>query len=340
VHGSAHVRVSASCSTAILRARCIERDGELPAGTVLRVAKSRCASAPGERSERTVAVVTDAAASLPAAADQLGIQVVPLRIAVGEQVHRDHELTPAQVADIALRNEVTTAAPSPGEYLRVLNSLAERDAVILTVARTMSASYHAALIAAGYQGHRRVSVVDTETAAGGQGLVALAAARAARAGANLDEVVSAAQRVIRRVRLVAFLESLDHLARSGRVPKAATLARRALGVRALFELSSGQVRTWRPALSLEGAISRIVAACRAGGKGGARLHAAVLDGEAPTLAAPLTAALQRVEPGGEIYPAPFSSVMVAHTGPGLSGLAWWWEPPGDVVPPRLRARGD
>ena len=60
-----------------------------------------------------------------------------------------------------------------------------------------------------------------------------------------------------------------------------------------------------------------------------RLHVAALHALAPGAAEDL---LERVE--AEVIPATkfageFGSVMVVHTGPGLYGLAWWWEPDGD-----------
>jgi fatty acid-binding protein DegV len=59
-----------------------------------------------------------------------------------------------------------------------------------------------------------------------------------------------------------------------------------------------------------------------------RLHVAALHALAPDAAARL---LERIE--AEVSPdtkftGEFGSVMVVHTGPGLYGLAWWWEPDG------------
>jgi DegV family protein with EDD domain len=253
-------------------------------------------------------------------------------VVLGDEVRRDHELSPADILDGAARGPVTTSAPSPGDYLGALGELRDRHVVVLTVARGMSASYESAKIAAGYLEKRRAAVVDTQTAAGGQGLVVMAAARAARAGAGLDDVAAAAQRVIRRVHLLASLDRLDHLATSGRVPKVVTLAGRSVGMRAIFEFSFGRARVRMPARNADSAVARIVAACGADDPGGARLHAAVLDAEAPAAAEALMDAVQHLAPRGEIYAAPFSSVMVAHTGPGLAGLAWWWEPREELVP--------
>lgn len=295
---------------------------------------------PGSQDEHAgpqdeVVVVTDSAASLPSdAVAALGVHVVPMTLEVGGSVYPDGALDPAAVVQRASHLRVTTSAPSPGAYLEALAAAGSRPVVVTTVARRTSASYESALAAAGYRRAGRVEVVDTQTAAGGQGLVVMAAARAARSGNSLEEVATAARAVAARVRLLAFLEQLDSLARSGRVPGVAARAGRSLGARAVFELTRGRVRSRRPARTLDGAVGRIMAACAAGSQAGARLRAAVLEAQAPCGAEALLAAVHELAPDADVYRAPFSSVMVAHTGPGLAGLAWWWEPsPQSPSPP-------
>lgn len=274
-----------------------------------------------------VAVITDSAASLPACAHDLDITVVPMSVVVGDEVFDDGALSGPQVVARQRHHPVTTSAPSPGAYVDALERVGDRPAVITTVSGAMSASYDAAATALGYRHGPPSVVVDTASAAGGQGIVVLEAARAAASGASLDEVVTRARAVAAGVRLVALVGNLDHLARSGRVPGIAAWAGRSLGVRPLFEFSGGQVRRLRPARSTARAIERIVSACLADAPSfPARLHAAVLDATSDGAAQALGAALRRQAPGARAYAAPFSAVMVAHTGPGITGMAWWWEP--------------
>jgi DegV family protein with EDD domain len=167
-----------------------------------------------------------------------------------------------------------------------------------------------------------VAVLDTGTAAGAQGLVVLAAARAAAEGADQHEVVATAEHVAGRVRLAASVADLERLARSGRVPDAARWIGGRLGVRPLFEFRDGRARPLRPAFSAEAALDRIVQRCAAGA--GARLHVTVLHALNPDAAAILAERVQALEPVLFLV-GPFSPVMVAHTGRGLAGLAWWWE---------------
>jgi DegV family protein with EDD domain len=282
-----------------------------------------------------VAVVTDSAASLPeGAAERLGIVTVPLTLVLGGLVYADGDLDPDELMARSTHDSVSTSSPSPGEFLKAMATATEHDetkgqVLILTVSSAMSATYEAALTAAAQVDDVEVQVVDTQTAAGAQGLVVVAAAELARTGAPLQAVAQRAERAAAQVRLMASLSNLDHLARSGRVPGVAAKAGRSLGVRAMFEFVAGGAKPRLPVRSERGAFDRMLAALmqsRPAKPGGAvRLRAAVLQAQAAEQATRLKRLVTEAEPDAEVFESSFSSVMIAHTGPGLVGLAWWWE---------------
>ena len=275
----------------------------------------------------SVAVITDSAAALPP--DLVGqhhIGIVPMWLTIGGESVREGDVPLESLLD---RHDVTTSGPTPGEFEHAIKErMQERgvDAVVVcTIASTMSSTYEAAVLGARAAGGP-VRVVDTTTAAGAQGLVALAAAKAAGAGASADEVEAAARDVIDRVRLNAMVPNLDHLVRSGRVPGIAGWAGRRLGIAPLFEFRGGGAHPLRPARGAEAALDRIVSRCRKSRTDDARLHVAALHACAPETAERLLAAVtEEIEPA-TAFSASFGTVMVVHTGPGLAGLAWWWEP--------------
>lgn len=274
-----------------------------------------------------VTVVTDSAASLPGRlVSALGVVVVPMSVVLDGVVHPDDGTTVEEVLDRSASQPVSTSAPSPGAFAEAIEQHASPGGtLVVTVSANMSSSYESAYTAAGYPAPGPVRVLDSGTAAGGQGLVVLAAARAAAGGASLQEVEAAARHVAGQVRLVAALESLDQLARSGRVPGLAAWAGRSLGVRPMFEFRNGEVHASRPAFSRAAAFDRLVGACLAEGEKGGRLHAAVLHADAADEASRLAERLCSAAEGSEVLVAPFSTVMLVHTGRGLVGVAWWWE---------------
>jgi DegV family protein with EDD domain len=286
----------------------------------------------------TVTIVTDSAAALPAdLIERHGIRVVPLGLTIGGERHRDGDI-PLDELVRRFDEPITTSAPSPGDFATVLADARREGAVlVLTIASGMSSTHDSARLAAklvtddadvGASDEHAVTVVDTGTAAGAQALVVLAAARVAAAGGDIGAAQAAAERVAARVRLVATVADLERLAQSGRVPDAARWIGDKLGVRPLFEFREGRARPLRPAFSVESARERVVQRCAADAPGGnpdaGRLHVTVLHALAPDAAEDLVARLGPLQPASLLV-GPFSPVMVAHTGWGLAGLAWWWE---------------
>lgn len=274
----------------------------------------------------SVTVITDSVATLPLSlADELGIIVVPERLTLGGEPYIDGQLGLEEVVS-RIEEGFTTSGPSPGDFLQALEEHGSDDGtVIITVARELASStFDAAHTAARLSG-RRVQVHDSRTAAGAQGLVVLAAARAAREGGTLDEVAAEATYVGGGVRLVARLDDLSWLARGGHVPYLAARAGDMVGVKPIVEVRHGRVHTLRPALSLEGASERLLEIWRNSNPGRARLHIAGLHALGEDTAARLLATIRsEVTPATEFI-GHFGTVMVMHSGPGLTGLAWWWD---------------
>lgn len=276
----------------------------------------------------TVALVTDSAASLPEEfVHRHHLQIVPIHTIIGESSFPDGAI-PLQDVISRLDEGVSTSGPSPGEFAAAIEEAGARadEVLVLTIASSMSGTHRAAVVAAD-EAEIPTRVLDTRTAAGAEALVVLAAAREAEAGGSLDDVEAVAKSVSDRVRLVATVDSLDQLVKSGRVPNIAGRAGRYFGVNPIFEFRDGRARPLRPAFSREAALDRIVDAChRQRGQG--PLHVAALHAaDAETADRLLSAVTFEEESDGvaEAFVGSFSAGMIAHTGPGLAGLAWWWE---------------
>jgi DegV family protein with EDD domain len=273
-----------------------------------------------------VAIVTDSAAALPPdVAAAHNIAVVPMWLTVDGASIQEGDMP---IAALLARADVKTSGPAPGEFEAAVKEQARgttEGVFVLTIPSTMSSTYEAAVVGARAAGGE-TRVLDTTTAAGAQALVVLAAAEAAEQGLPLDAVEAAARRAIAQVRLVATVPNLDHLVRSGRVPNIAGWAGRRLNIAPLFEFRDGGVRPLRPALGLPAARDRIISRWRRDRIPGARLHVVALHADAEADAQWLLDRVQQeIEPATALL-GQFGTVMIAHTGPGLVGLAWRWEP--------------
>ncbi len=280
----------------------------------------------GKAGAMTVLVVTDSAATVPPdLTEQLGIVVVPIRIIVGERSYPDGALSHRELLDSADR--VSTSGPSPGDFVQAIEGRASGDGVVVvTVSHDMGESTFLAARAAAAVLDVPVQVVDSATAAGGQGLVVLEAARVASNGGSMNDVVAAVEHVMERVRLVATLPGLDHLARSGHVPEAGAWAARWIGLRPVIELQSGRVRPLRPALSAGAALDRLMDVWRDSKPAErALLHLGVLHALDPEGGRELAGRVAAELEPATMFIGSFGTAMVVHSGPGVLGLAWWWD---------------
>jgi DegV family protein with EDD domain len=277
---------------------------------------------------RSVAIVTDSAATLPpdlAAGNR--VSVVPMEVTSGGRVLGNDRLVSLEEVLRHLHDGVRTSSPSPGRFSSVIGSAQRGDGVlVLTVARSMSSTYQAASLAA-KRSPGPVKVLDTGTAAGGEGLVVLAAASAAAAGRSLHEVLEAARQAAAHVELVATLDDLDHLVRGGRLPRTVGRLAGLVRVQPLFEFRGGLIRPLVPAFSRRGARRRMLARWRRSRPRDrrARLHVAALHALARDEAQWLLDAVRVEAEPVTAFVGEFDAAMVAHTGPGLTGLAWWWQ---------------
>ena len=281
-------------------------------------------------------MVVDSAASLPAdMAERPGLYVVPMRLTLEGKSYRDGlDLSPTDLYQRLRTSHAlpSTSAPPPADFVEVLNKAAldSQSLLCLTVASTFSSSVDSARIGAREveQLHPglRVCVLDSESAAGGQGLIALEAWRVAYAGAQLETVVSAARAVMARVKVLAFLDTLFYLWKGGRVPRIAHTGSSLLGIKPLFQVAQGRVKTIARPRTRQRAMIRLLDLLEAG-VGDRRLHATVMHADAPDAAQELFRRVDGRFAVQELFISEFTPVMGAHIGPGLLGVAFWCEAP-------------
>ena len=270
----------------------------------------------------SVVVVTDSSARLPA--DLLGrwnIRVVPLHVLVdGDDLRDGIDDVPA---DLYQRPQVSTAGASPAELARTYRTaLTDSDgdgvvAVHLSTAlsSTLGAAQHAAAEFGG-----AVRVVDSTSAGMGTGFVALAAARAARTGAALDEVVAQAESAASRVSAYIVVQRLDNLRRSGRIGAAASWLGTALAVKPLLRIDDGKlVLAQRVRTSSKATAAMVEQVLETVGEHRAAL--AVQHVGNPTGAADVAATLASALPAcGPAVITELGPVLGVHLGPGAVGV--------------------
>jgi len=195
-----------------------------------------------------VAIVTDSVADLPPqVAAEFGITVVPLVVRFGTDLYRDGlDLSPDQFYEKLRTNKAlpATSVPPPAAFADAYNTLAEKtnEIVVITLTSKLSATYQVAFQAVGLMKKQcRVEVLDSQWAVMAQGFITIAAAKAAQAGASLDEVLNVARHTMHRVDMLAAFDTLEYLERGGRIGKAQAFLGSLLKVNPIISIKDGEV---------------------------------------------------------------------------------------------------
>jgi len=285
----------------------------------------------------SVAIITDSAACLPPALqERYAIETVPLAYQFGESSYLDNVSLSADEFYALLkasRRLPTTAAPGPGAFLAAFRQAHQRGAremLCVVTGSTLTATYSAACRGAELAQEdlpdARIRVLDSRCAAASLGFVVLAAARAVEGCATLEEASAAALDIVPRVRMIGMLDTLEYLAKSGRVPRVTSWLSSLVQVKPLFEFFDGRIGQLGAMRTKDRALARLVDLMRRRLSPGEPLHVAVFHARSLPEAEQLAHQVQQEFRPVELYVTEFSQVSSIHSGPGLLGLAFYSEP--------------
>lgn len=259
----------------------------------------------------------------------LPLFIVPFEVHHGGRAYHDGiDITPAEFYRLQAAEDPlpTTSAPQPGAFLEAFRNAAEVSShvICLTLAAGLSAAHAAADVARQEAATTLpgvdITLVDTQTAAAAEGLIALEAARLAADGIAATEVLQAIERRTPDVWFVGYLQTLYYVWKGGRMPRVALWLGNMLNVKPVLDLSAGHIGMVARPRGAARAMDR-VAALATERLAGAKPRIAVVHADAPKQAQVLAERLERELSPAELFVSEFTPVIGAHTGPGLVGCA-------------------
>src|SRR5512140_112742 len=280
-----------------------------------------------------VAVVTDSACDLPEGVLEAGgVTVVPLRLILGEETFLDKvTITPAAFHERMAEGPLVarTSQPPPADFREVYGALAAHGAPVLGIhvsgalSGTCSAARTAATSLRADGGLAPVAVLDSRNVSVGQGLIVREAARVARSGGTLAEVVAAAESAVARARLYAAVPSLDTLVKGGRVTSRQRTIANALGIVPIITVDGlGRARPGGAARGFPRACVKVVEKCLAKTRGLARATWGVAHYGAAGLAESIAEELLTRRPGSDAFVVEIAPVIADHTGTGAVAVGF------------------
>lgn len=194
-----------------------------------------------------VAIVTDSTSDIePERARALGMSVVPLFVIFGDTSYRDYvDLTRAEFYRKLAEERVlpTTSQPTAQMFEEAFRPHVEAcdDILCIVISAKLSGTINAARSAAQQFRGAKIWIVDSESVAGGLGMLALHAREAAAAGASIEEIVNIVERQKKVQKLYACIPDLSHVVRTGRIGKARAVIGTLMRIVPVISLHEGEV---------------------------------------------------------------------------------------------------
>jgi DegV family protein with EDD domain len=282
-----------------------------------------------ELTAENTAIVVDSTADFPQAPERFpNWRVVPLYVRFGDESFRDYvELDPdAFYARLRAADETpTTSQPTPGDFLAVYGELGGYERILsLHIAGKLSGTIESARAAAGELGGERVRTIDSESASVAIAMLGLAIQRRLQVGTTDDEVDALVEGYRRDAGLLFTVETLEYLARGGRIGRARAWAGELLNIKPILSIREGEVLPVKRVRGNRKAFLEFANAFEAGSRDEPTLRVGIAHADAPERAEALRKMVGERRPAAEIeVVTALGPVVGAHAGPGTVGFFWF-----------------
>jgi DegV family protein with EDD domain len=275
------------------------------------------------------AIVLDSTADFPEGPERFrNWRVVPLYVRFGDESYRDYvDLGPAEFyARLRTSDRLpTTSQPTPGDFLACYSELTQYERILsLHIAGSLSGTLESARRAAQEMDAGRVRAIDTRSVSAGIAILAFAIQRRLERGTTDEEVDALVESHKRTARVVFTVDTLEYLAKGGRIGRARAWAGELLSVKPILAIEDGEVVPVRRVRGNRKAFLEFLRAFEEASVDRPSLRIGIAHADAPEREEALREMVRRTRPSAEIEVATsLGAVLGAHAGPGTVGFFWF-----------------
>src|SRR5919199_6891797 len=254
--------------------------------------------------------------------------MVPLYVRFGSDSYRDYvELGPQEFyARLREAPELpTTSQPTPADFLSAYEELAPYARIYsLHIASNLSGTYQSAGTAAAEAGGDKVRTVDSQTASAAIAMLGLAIQRRLDRGTNDDEIDALIRRYRERAHLLFTVDTLEFLARGGRIGRASKFAGQLLHVKPILTIADGEVVPLTRVRGNQKAMQEFIGRFTSTSTNRTTLRVGIAHADAPERAQALVDMVHGERPNAQIeLVTTLGAVVGTHAGPGTVGFFWF-----------------
>jgi len=274
-------------------------------------------------------IVADTTCGLPhEILEQRGIPVIPQVVMFGEESYHDDKDFDTAVFLQKLKASAAlpkTAAPEPSLYFPIYEGARRKGESVVVVAPTGKASgtVRSAQTAAQDFADVDIRIVDTQTISCNLASLVLLADDMAKAGRSSDEIVAKLHEMIPCGRLYFVVDTLEYLAKGGRIGGAKKLLAELLEIKPILQVKDGQVEPFEQHRTKKRALARLVEVVTESCRNGDNAHLCVLQVAAEQEAEFLVEALKSKIAVSHIPIYQLPPAIVVHAGPKAMGVGFF-----------------
>jgi DegV family protein with EDD domain len=275
------------------------------------------------------AIVVDSTADFPNAREVYpNWRVVPLYVTFGTESYKDGVELSADQFYARLRTSTDlprTSQPTPADFLAAYEELSSYERIIsVHIAAKLSGTFQSAGTAAAELGDGRVRTIDSESASIATAMLATAIQRRLERGTTDEEVDALVERYRREHGLLFTVDTLEYLARGGRIGRAKAFAGELLHVKPILTIREGEVVPVKRVRGNRKAFQEFVNALDEQTRDEPGLRVGMAHADAPERVAELEKMVRDRRPHASIeMEAVLGAVIGAHAGPGTVGFFWF-----------------
>lgn len=172
------------------------------------------------------------------------VQTVPLTVHFGEEefidgVTIDHKTFYEKLIESDVLP--TTSQATPDAFMQEFEKVKQAgdEAVVITLASSLSGTYQSATIAA--EDYENIYIVDSQTAAMGSGILVELAVKLLDEGKSAKEIAEILEEEKKKVIIVALVDTLEYLKKGGRVSKTVAFAGGLLNIKPVLSVVQGEI---------------------------------------------------------------------------------------------------
>jgi len=276
-------------------------------------------------------LITDSTADLPPELlERVHIEIVPLKIHLGEETYRDYfDINLDEFYNLLRTTDLfpTTTQPSPQDFVETYRKLSLEDDCLISIhiSSKLSGTYQSAMVAAQQCPEVKIHLIDSQQASLALGMTVIAAAKAIEEKKEVDEVLSEIRRITSQIKTYFSVDSLEYLRRGGRIGRAQAFVGAMLKIKPLLAIQGGEIVPVEKLRGQQRLIRRMVQLVQDDATNIGALRVGLIHADNEELLSILSQQLEgNLHENLELeYTSRIGGIIASHVGPGAIGVSYY-----------------